>query len=167
MTRIVSSAQLRVLEVVVDMIDRLTSNGDDNLPKFGRNIMDLILGILNVDINETVTVTDIDITDIEGDKILPINPDNSNDRIQINIPNIPSVQVFPGDISHPDPYPFPPQVWYNQEPEPYQTDKAEDVRYTTCVSCTEDKNCITTTYNTNDIQYNGDFRDVQTSFNDK
>ena len=154
----ITLAQREALDVVKDMIDR----SNTNVPEFGTKVMTLILGILNVDCRVEHTITQID-----GDKITPIIPDNSNDRIQINIPNIPSVQVFPGDISHPDPYPFPPQVWYNQEPEPYQTDKAEDVRYTTCVSCTEDKNCITTTYNPADVQYTGDFRDVQTSFNDK
>ena len=161
MTRIVSPAQSRALEVVVDMIDRLTSNGEDNRPKFGRNIMDLILGILNVDVNETVTNI-IDITDIEGDKTIPINPDKGNDGIQINLPDWPP--QTPPFSPH---VPFPPQVWYTQEPEPIQTDAREDVRYTTTVTCTGDKNCITTTYNPADVQYTGDFRDVQTSFNDK
>lgn len=173
MTRIVSPAQLRALDVVVDMIDRLTSNGDDNRPKFGRNIMDLILGILNVDVNETVT-EDLGLTatldkhpsiDLgNGEPIKTIT--NDNDRLQINIPNIPGVQIFPTDVPR-EPAPWEPRVWYNQEPKPIQTDARDDVRYVTEVSCTGDKNGIVYTTNTADVQYNGDFRDVQTSFNDK
>ena len=165
MAKVVSPAQLRALEVVVDMIDRLTSNGDDNRPKFGRNIMDLVLGILNVDVNETVTdITDIDITDIEGDKTIPFNPDKGNDGIQINMPDWITEKQTPPFSPH---VPFPPQVWYTQEPKPIQTDAREAVRYATEVTCTEDKNCITTTYDPVAVQYTGDFRDEQTSFNDK
>lgn len=172
-TRMVSPAQLRALDVVVDMIDRLTSNGDDNRPKFGRNIMDLVLGILNVDVNETVTEDlgltatldnhpSIDLGNGEPIKTIPINPDKGNDGIQINLPDWPP--QTPPFSPH---VPFPPQVWYNQEPEPIQTNKQEDVRYATEVSYTGDKNGIVYTTNTADVQYNGDFRDVQTSFNDK
>ena len=65
-----------------------------------------------------------------------------------------------------NPNPYPPQVWYNK-PEPIQTDAREDVRYATEVTHMGDKNCVTTTYNPNDVQYTGDFRDTQISFNDK
>ena len=157
----ITLAQREALDVIKDMIDR----SNISVPEYGTKIMTLILGILNVDCRVEHTITDI--TDIEGDKTLPINPNNGNDRIHINIPNIPGVQVFPGDIVIPDPHPFPPQVWYNQEPEPIQTDAREDVRYVTEVSCTGDKNGIVYTSNTADVQYTGDFRDIQTSFNDK
>lgn len=145
------------------MIDK--SNTD--VPEFGTKVMTLILGILNVDCRVEHTITQID-----GDKITPIinpNDDTGNDRLQINIPNVPGIQIFPGEITHPGPAPWEQRVWYNQEsePEPIQSDAAIDVRYTTSVFCTGDKNCITTTYNPNDVQYTGDFRDVQTSFNDK
>jgi hypothetical protein len=59
------------------------------------------------------------------------------------------------------------QVWYNHEPEPIQTNTQEDVRYVNEITCTDDKNGIVHTTNTTDVRYNGDFRDVQTSFNDK
>ena len=174
MTRIVSPAQLRALDVVVDMIDRLTSNGDDNRPKFGHNIMDLILGILNVDVNETVTEDlgltatldkhpAIDIGNGEPIKTIPINPDNGNDGIQITIPDWIKEKQTPPISPH---TPFPPQVWYEQETEPIQP-TARELRYATEVSCTGDKNGIVYVSNTADVQYNGDFRDMQTSFNDK
>ena len=99
-----------------------------------------------------------------------INPDNGNNRIQINIPDwgkpAPIPPFVPGDIVHPEPCPYPPQVWYNQETEPIQP-TAQELRYATEVSCTGDKNCIVCTTNTADVRYNGDFRDEQTSFNDK
>ena len=155
----ITLAQREALDVVKDMIDR----SNTSVPEYGTKIMTLILGILNVDCRVEHTITQID-----GDKITPIiNPDSGNDRIQINIPNIPGVQIFPGEISHPEPAPYPPQVWYNQEPEPIQTNKQEDVRYATEVTCTGDKNCIVCTTNTADVRYNGDFRDEQTSINDK
>jgi hypothetical protein len=157
----ITLAQREALDVVKDMIDV-----SDRVPEFGTKIMTLIFGILNIDYGVEHTIT-TDITDIEGGKTIPINPDSGNDRIQINIPNIPGVQIFPGEISHPEPAPWEPRVWYNNEPEPIQTDAREDVRYVTEVSCTSDKNGIVCTTNTADIQYNGDFRDVQTSFNDK
>ena len=172
----ITLAQREALDVVKDMIDR----SNTNVPEFGTKVMTLILGILNVDCRVEHTITQID-----GDKITPIiNPDSGNDRIQINIPNIPGVQIFPGEISHPEPAPYPPQVWYNQETEPIQP-TARELRYATEVSCTGDKDGIVYTTNTADARYNGDkdcittrdvsdcttytgdFRDVQTSFNDK
>jgi hypothetical protein len=174
----ITLAQREALDVVKDMIDK--SNPD--VPEYGTKIMTLILGILNIDCRVEHTITQID-----GDKIAPIiTPGTGNDRLQINIPNIPGVQIFPGEISHPEPAPYPPQVWYNQEPEPIQTNKQEDINYVTEVTHTGDKNgivyvsntadvryngdknCVTTTRNPNDcVTYTGDFSDEQTSFNDK
>ena len=157
----ITLAQREALDVVKDMIDR----SNTNVPEFGTKIITLILGILNVDVNETVT-EDLGLT-ATLDKITPIiNPDSGSDRLQINISNIPGVQIFPGEISHPEPAPYPPQVWYNQETEPIQP-TARELRYATEVSCTGDKDGIVCVTNTADVQYNGDFRDVQTSFNDK
>lgn len=162
----ITLAQREALDVVKDMIDR--SNTD--VPDYGTKIMTLILGILNVDCR--VEHTSADITDIEGGKTIPINPDNGNGKINLDIPDwVKKIQTppsIPGGITS-DPAPFPPQVWYNQETEPIQP-TAQELRYATSVSCTGDKNCITTTRNTNDcVTYTGtgDFRDVQTSFNDK
>lgn len=160
----ITLAQREALDVIKDMIDR--SNTD--IPEYGTKILTLILGILNVDCRvEHAELTTTDITDIEGDKTIPINPNNGNDRLQINIPNVPGVQIFPGEISHPEPRPWEQRVWYNQEPEQIQTNVYEDRGYVAEVTCTGDKNGIVYTSNTADIQYNGDFRDVQTSFNDK
>ena len=157
----ITLAQREALDVVKDMIDR----SNTSVPEYGTKIMTLILGILNVDCRVEHTITQID-----GDKITPIIPDNGNDRIQINIPDwiktMPTPPFIPGDKTS-EPAPWEPRVWYNNEPEPIQTNKQEDVRYATEVSCTGDKNCIVCTSNTADVQYNGDFRDVQTSFNDK
>lgn len=160
-----TQSQKRALDAVQNMIEVKTDE------VFAHNIMILIFGILNVEY------------DMHKDTAIPINPDRGNDGIQITIPDwmksMPTPPFVPKDISHPDPCPFPgeishpeprpwePRVWYNQEPEPIQTDAQPDIRYATSVSCTGDKNCITTTYNPNDAQYTGDFRDEQTSFNDK
>ena len=161
----ITLAQREALDVVKDMIDK--SNTD--IPDYGTKILTLILGILNIDCR--VEHTNINITDIEGDKTLPINPNKGNDDIQINIPDwiksVPTPPFIPGDRTQ-DPAPWEPRVWYNNEPEPIQTNVREERRYATRVSCTDDKNCITTTRNSNDcVTYTGDFRDVQTSFNDK
>ena len=162
------------------MIDK----SNTSVPDYGTKIMTLIFGILNVDCSVEHTITQID-----GDKITPIiNPDNGNDRIQINIPDwiktMPTPPFIPGDKTS-EPAPWEPRVWYNNEPEPIQTNKQEDVRYATEASCTGDKNGIVYSSNTADVRYNGDtdcittrdvsdcttytgdFRDVQTSFNDK
>lgn len=163
----ITLAQREALDVVKDMIDG--SNTD--VPDYGTKIMLLILGILNVDCRVEHTITDI--TDLGGGKPIPIpiTPNNGNDRIHIDIPDsikeMPTPPFVPGDVVYPPHTPFPPQVWYNQEPEPIQTNVPEDVRYATEVTCTGDKNGIVCTTNTADVRYNGDFRDEQTSFNDK
>lgn len=175
----ITLAQREALDVVKDMIDK--SNPD--VPEFGTKVMTLILGILNVDCRVEHTITQID-----GDKITPIiNPDRGNDRIQINIPDwiktMPTPPFIPGDKTS-EPAPWEQRVWYNQETEPIQP-TAQELRYATEVSCTGDKNGIVYTTNTADARYNGDkdcittrdvsdcttytgdFRYVQTSFNDK
>lgn len=162
----ITLAQRKALDVVKDMIDR--SNTD--VPEFGTKVMTLILGILNVDVNETVT-EDLGLTatlvkhpsiDLgNGEPIKTIT--NDNDELQITIPDWIREKQTPPFSPH---TPFPPQVWYAQETEPIQP-TAWELRYTTEVSCTGDKNDIVYVPNTADVQYNGDFRDVQTSFNDK
>jgi hypothetical protein len=154
----ITLAQQEALDVVKDMID-----GSDRVPELGTKIMTLIFGILNIDCRVERTTTDI--TDIEGGKTIPINPEDGNGKINLDIPewikNLPTGPFSPHT-------PYPPQVWYNQDPEPIDAHKHEERRYATEVSCTGDKNCITTTRNPNDcVSYTGDFRDVQTSFNDK
>lgn len=146
----ITLAQREALDVVKDMIDK----SNTSVPDYGTKILTLILGILNIDCRVEHTTTDIiNITDIEGGKTLPINPEDGNGKINLDVPewikNLPTPPFVPKDISHPDPYPpcpFPPNVWYNHEPEPIQTNAQEDVRFET---------------------YTGDFRDGQTSFNDK
>ena len=160
----ITLAQQEALDVVKDMLDK----SNTNVPEYGTKILTLILGILNIDCR--VEHTNTDITDLGGGKPIPITPNNGNDKLQIPdwIKNVPTPPFVPGDIIHPDPYPFPPKVYYNQEPEPIQTNVHEERRYVTSVSCTGNQNCITTTRNTDDcVSYTGDFRDVQTSFNDK
>lgn len=162
----ITLAQREALDVVKDMIDR--SNTD--VPEFGTKIITLILGILNVDVNETVT-EDLGLTatldkhpsiDLgNGEPIKTIT--NDNDELQITIPDWIREKQTPPFSPH---TPFPPQVWYEQETEPIQPTTRE-LRYATEVSCTGDKNGIVYVSNTADVQYNGDFRDVQTSFNDK
>ena len=148
----ITLAQREALDVVKDMIDK----SNTNVPDYGTKILTLILGILNIDCRVEHTGTDI--TDIEGDSTLPINPNVGNDKIHIDIPDwIKNV-------------PTSPQIWYNQNTDPIKLDahKHEDVRYNGSISCTEDPGCITTTRHPNDcVTYTGDFRDVQTSFNDK
>ena len=154
----ITLAQREALDVVKDMIDR--SNTD--VPEYGTKIMTLILGILNVDCRVEHVAPSI--TD-NPDNTLPIDYDGlreGNDRL--NMPDWLKELPTPPFSPH---TPFPPQVWYNQESVPIQTDARDDVRYVTEVSCTGDKNCITTTYDPAVVQYTGDFRDVQTSFNDK
>lgn len=162
----ITLAQREALDVVKDMIDR--SNTD--VPEFGTKIITLILGILNVDVNETVT-EDLGLTatldkhpsiDLgNGEPIKTIT--NDNDELQITIPDWIREKQTPPFSPH---TPFSPQVWYEQETEPIQP-TARELRYATEVSCTGDKNGIVYVSNTADVQYNGDFRDVQTSFNDK
>ena len=153
----ITLAQREALDVVKDMIDR--SNTD--VPEYGTKIMTLILGILNVDCRVEHVAPSI--TD-NPDNTLPIDYDGlreGNDRL--NMPDWINEKQTPPFSPH---TPFPPQVWYTQETEPIQP-TARELRYATEVSCTCDKNCITTTYDPAVVQYTGDFRDVQTSFNDK
>ena len=79
----ITLAQREALDVVVDMINK----SNTTVPEYGTKIMTLILGILNIDCRVERTITDID-----GDKNnLITNPNIGNDKIQINIPNIPGV----------------------------------------------------------------------------
>lgn len=167
----ITLAQREALDVVVDMIDR----SNTSIPDYGTKIMTLILGILNVDCRVEHTITQID-----DNKTTPITPDNGNDKIQINIPDwirtTPTPPFVPGDRTS-EPAPWEPRVWFNQEsgwtPADASTNAQEEVRYATDVSCTEHKNCVTTTRNPNDcITYTGntgDFRDEreQSTFKDK
>ena len=129
----ITKAQKDALDVVMKLVD-------SNDPNKREYILTLICGILNIELEE--------------DKTIIINPNNENDRIHIDIPDWikdkPTPPFIPGDYQ-------PPQVWYNHESEPIQTE----------VTHTGDKNCIVHTSNTTDVQYNGDFRDEQISFNDK
>lgn len=147
----ITKAQKDALDVVM----KLTDSDDPNKKEY---ILTLICGILNLELEEDKTT-------------IPINPNNGSDKIHINIPDwgkpTPIPPFVPGDVVYPNQPPFPPQVWYNNEPEPIQTDAREDVRYVTEITCTGDKNGIVHTTNTADVRYNGDFRNEQTSFNDK
>lgn len=156
----ITLAQREALDVVKDMLDK----SNTSVPDYGTKIMTLILGILNIDCRvEHIT---IDIPDIGEGKPISINQEDGNGKINLDIPdwikNIPTGPFSPND-------PFPPKVWYNQEPDgAIKTNAHEKRRYATEVSCTDNQNCITTTRNPNDcVTYTGDFRDVQTSFNDK
>lgn len=162
----ITLAQREALDVVKDMIDK----SNTNVPDYGTKILTLILGILNIDCrveHTNIDITDItDITDIKGDSTMPINPNNGNDKLQIPdwIKNVPTPPFSPHT-------PYPEQIWYNQEPDSaikIDVHNQEERRYATEVSCIGDKTCITTTRNPNDcVTYTGDFRDGQTSFNDK
>ena len=153
----ITLAQREALDVVKDMLDK----SNTNVPEYGTKILTLILGILNIDCR--VEHTNTNITDMGGGSALPINPDDGNGKINLDVPewikNLPTGPFSPHT-------PYPGQVWYEQETEPIQP-TAQELRYATEVSCTGDKNGIVYTSNTADVQYNGDFRDVQTSFNDK
>lgn len=144
----ITKAQKDALDVVM----KLTDSNDPNKKEY---ILTLICGILNLELEEdesiTPTITDNPNNTLPIDYVDPL-------RIIQSPPTPPDVPHYP---------PFPPQVWYTQEPKPIQTDAREDVRYATEVTCTEDKNCITTVHNSDCITYTGDFRDGQTSFNDK
>ena len=158
----ITKAQKNALDVIRGMIDM----SNTNVPDYGTKILALIFGILDVDYTY-----DDQITDLDNDKTIPINPNNGNDKIHINIPDwiktMPTPPFVPGDVAYPPQSPFPPQVWYNQDPAPIQTDAQEDVNYVTEVTYTGNKNGIVHTTNTADIRYNGDSGDTQTSFNDK
>lgn len=121
---------------------------DWNDPIKREQLLTLIYGILNIEVTDETSITTI-----------PINPNDGNDKIHINIPDIirtlPTPPFVPGDKST-DPASWQPRVWYNNEPEPIQTDAHKDVRYKTEVNYTGDKNCIVHTTNTADVQYNGE-----------
>lgn len=158
----ITLAQREALDVVKDMLDK----SNTNVPEYGTKILTLILGILNIDCRVEHTTTDI--TDIGGGKPISINPEDGNGKINLDIPewikNVPAPPFSPHT-------PYPGQIWYNQEPDSaikIDTHNQEERRYATSVSCTGNQNCITTTRNTDDcVSYTGDFRDAQTSFNDK
>ena len=128
----ITKAQKDALEIVM----KLTDSNDPNKKEY---ILTLICGILNLELEEDKTIT--------------INPNNGNDRIHIDMPDWIKDMPTPPFSPH---TPFPPQVWYNHEPEPIQTDVNEYVRYVTETTYTGDKNCIIHTTNTNDVQYNGE-----------
>ena len=135
----ITKAQKEALEVVM----KLTDSNDPNKKEY---ILTLICGILNLELEEDESVT-------------PTITDNPNNTLPIDyvdplriIQTPPTPSFIPGDYQ-------PPQVWYNQEPEPIQTDAREDVRYATEVTCTGDKNGIVCTTNTADVQYNGEYEE--------
>lgn len=91
----ITLAQREALDVVKDMID-----GSGRVPEFGTKIMTLIIGILNIDCRVEHTAIDItDITDNGGGKGLPINPDDGNGKINLDIPdwikNVPTPPFSP------------------------------------------------------------------------
>lgn len=132
----ITKAQKDALEIVMELTD------SDN-PNKKEYILTLIYGILNIELEEdTSTIT--------------INPNNGNDKIHIDVPDWIKEMPTPPFSPH---TPFPPQVWYNHEPEPIQTNASEDVRYVTEVTCTGDKNCIIHTTNTNDVRYNAEYEE--------
>lgn len=133
----ITKAQKDALDVVM----KLTDSDDPNKKEY---ILTLICGILNLELEEDTSIIHT-ITD-NPNNTLPID---YVDPLRI-IQTPPTPPFVPGDYQ-------PPQVWYKQEPEPIQTDAREDVRYTTEVTCTGDKNCIVHTTNTNDVQYNGEY----------
>lgn len=145
-----TQSQKRALDAVQNMIEVKTDE------VFAHNIMILIFGILNVE------------HDMDKDTTIPISPNWDNDKLQVPdwLKNMPTPPFIPGDKTS-EPAPWEPRVWYNQEPEPIQTNKKEDVRYVTEVTYTGDKNGIISVNNTADVRYNGDFRDEQTSLNNK
>lgn len=129
----ITKAQKDALETAIGLVDTIKKD----------ELLTLIYGILNIE--------------LEYEKSdLTLNPNKGNDEIHINIPDwgkpTPIPPFVPGDYQ-------PPQVWYEQVPEPIQTDAREDVRYATEVTCTGDKNCIVHTTNTNDVQYNGEYEE--------
>lgn len=133
----ITKAQKDALEVIRDMIDR----SNTNVPDYGTKILALIFGILDVEVED------------EKSGLITLNPNNGNDQIQIDLPDWikdkPTPPFIPGDYQ-------PPQVWYNLEPEPIQTDAREGVGYVAEVTCTGDKNGILHTSTTADVRYNGE-----------
>lgn len=152
----ITLAQREALDVVKDMIDK----SNTSVPDYGTTIITLILGILNVDCRVEPVAPSITVDPDKPDNALPIDYEGLRDgNDKINVPDwireMPTPPFVPGDVAYPPQPPFPPQVWYNHEPGPIQTDAREDVRYATEVTCTGDKNGIVCTTNTGDVRYNG------------
>lgn len=152
----ITLAQREALDVVKDMIDK----SNTSVPDYGEKIMTLIFGILNVDCRVEPVTPSITADPDKPDNALPIDYEglrDGNDRLIVPdwIKTMPTPPFVPGD-TYPPQFPFPPQVWYEHKPKTLQTDAREDVRYATTVTCTGDKNCVTTTRNPNDcVTYTG------------
>ena len=125
----ITKAQKDALDVVMKLMD----SNDPNKKEY---ILTLICGILNLESEDDTS-------------IITINPNNGNDRIQLNIPDWRKTMPTPPDAPHYPP--FPPQAWYEHKPEPIQTDASDDVRYASEVTCTGDKNGIIRVTNTTDM----------------
>lgn len=137
----ITLVQREALDVVKDMIDK----SNTSVPEYGAKIMTLIFGILNVDCRVGPVAPSITADPDKPDNALPIDYEglrDSNDMLIV--PEMPTPPFVPGD-TYPPQFPFPPQVWYEHKPKTLQTDAREDVRYTTTVTCTGDKNCVTYT----------------------
>lgn len=153
----ITLAQREALDVVKDMIDK----SNTSVPEYGTKIMTLILGILNIDCRVEPVTPSITADPDKPDNALPIDYEGLRDgNVKIDVPEwireMPTPPFVPGDVVYPPQFPFPPQVWYEHKPKSIQTDAREDVRYATSVSCTGDKNCVTTTRNSNDcVTYTG------------
>lgn len=144
----ISNSQERALNAVEDLIKGQTSE------LFSHNIMILIYGILNVELKKDLTA-------------IPKLPNDGNDKIQINIPDwvksVPTPPFTPGDYQSP-------QVWYDTTGNPPRmfTEKekltpiCQTSEFVTTVGV-EDGPVVTTTVTGTKT----DFRDEQTSFNDK
>lgn len=146
----ITKAQKEALEVVM----KLTDSGDPNKKEY---ILTLIYGILNIELEDESITLSITADPDKPNNTLPIDYEDPLDgNIKINMPDWIKDKQTPPFSPH---IPFPPQVWYNHEPEPIQTDARDDVRYITEVTCTGDKNCIVHTTNTNDVQYNGEYEE--------
>ena len=159
----ITKAQKDALDVVMKLMDSYNPNKREY-------ILTLICGILNIELEDDTSIITLNPNDVAG-----------NDEIQLIIPDWIEKKQTPPFSPH---TPFPPQVWYEQETEPIQP-TARELRYATEVSCTGDKTGIISVTNTADVRYNGDkncittrdvsdcttytgdFRDTQTSFNDK
>ena len=123
----------------LDVVKDMIDKSNTSIPDYGTKIITLILGILNIDRRIDHNITDItDITDIGIGKPIPIKQNNGNDKIQINIPDwVKNVPTSPSTT-----------LVQRDGFEPFKMDAhtQQDVRYT---------------------KYTGDFKDGQTSFNDK
>ena len=138
----ITLAQREALDVVKDMIDK----SNTSVPEYGTKIMTLILGILNIDCRVDPVAPSITADPDKPDNDLPIDYEGMRDTPRLVIPD--SIK----EMQTPPQFLFPSQVWYEHNPESIQT----DVRYATTVTCNGDKNCITTTRNSNDcVTYTG------------